>query len=82
MLHTCLVNVNTKFGSPHILSDNGSKFKNKLFAQVAPALGVKQVFSSLIILEVMGALKIYIIFYRYVYGDMHIQNLNGMKWLI
>ena len=27
------------------LSDNGIKFKNKLFAQVAPTLGKKQVFS-------------------------------------
>ena len=68
-----------KFGSSHILSDNGSKFKNKLFAQVAPALGVKQVFSFLIILEAMGALKIYIVFYRYLYVNMHNQNLNGMK---
>ena len=53
-----LVNVYSKFGGSHtILPDNGTDFKNKLFTQIASALGMKQVLSSLIILEVLDSLK-------------------------
>ena len=45
--HAYLVNVYSKIGrSLKILSENGTKFKNKLFVQVASTLGMKQVFSS------------------------------------
>ena len=41
-----LVNIYLKFGGSHrILSNNGTEFKNKLFAQVAAILGIKQIHS-------------------------------------
>ena len=53
-----LVNVYSKFGGSHkILPDNVTEFKNKLFTQIVSALGMKQVLSSLLILEVLDSLK-------------------------
>ena len=62
VMHAYLVYVYSMFGQSHIpLSDNGTEFKNKLFMQVVFTLGMKQVFSALIILKAMGILKMYII---------------------
>ena len=47
VVHAYVFNVYSMFGGPHkILSDIGTEFKNKLFAQVAFTLGIKEVFSS------------------------------------
>ena len=47
VVHTYLGNVYSKFGrSQNILWDNVTELKNKLFAQVAATLGIKEVLSS------------------------------------
>ena len=47
VMHTHIVNISSVLGgSCEILLDNETEFKNKLFAQVAFTLGMKQVFSS------------------------------------
>ena len=78
VVHAYLVNIYCKFYGQHkTLLDNGSEFKNMLFTHVASTLWVKQVYSSPTILEAVGALIMYLIFWRHAYGSMS-PELHGM----
>ena len=56
-----MINEYYKFGRSHkLLSDNGTKFFENLFPQVASNLGIRQAFSFPIILQTMDTLKMYI----------------------
>ena len=47
-VHAYVANIYSMFGGSHkLLSDNGTEFMNKLLAQVASTMGIKQIFSSL-----------------------------------
>ena len=62
-----------------LLMDNGTKFKNELFSQVAEQLGVeRKIYMPLTDHSQMGVLKVFITFLNFVWQNTSLEIENGM----